>query len=126
MEENKQPTEEALGEMQDKLGGKDKLQGILEDKVVQDAVKLFFTGDRLLREASKDKTVSKKGMIRSLRFALNAGITNKEIKLTNPAEKVLGSVIYEMLMSHTVMQATILNNEQEKESTEEEEKPEND
>lgn len=75
----------------------------------------FFRGDRLLSGISKNQTISKKGIIRALRMALNANVTNKDIKLQNDGEAALASAIYETIAARTIMQAHLLKVQAEKE-----------
>lgn len=75
----------------------------------------FFKMNNLLGYFKREKGITKKGCIRAIEFALNAGITDKKIKLTNEYEEQLSSIILEMLGPRTIMQAHIINQLDEKE-----------
>lgn len=75
----------------------------------------FFKMNDLLNYFKREKGITKKGCVRAIQFALNAGITDKKIVLSNEYEKQMSSIILEMLGPRTIMQAHILNQLDEKE-----------
>lgn len=82
----------------------------VDKQMVELSVATFFKGDRLLRGTSKasGKKVSRKAIIRAIRYALNVQVTDQNIKLRNDAEKVLAASIYEMLAARVIMRAHLI------------------
>ena len=81
-----------------------------EKQMIDLSASTFFRGDKLLRGTSKAKgsVISRKGIIRAVRYALNIQVTDKKIILRNNAEQALASALYEMMAARTIMQAHLI------------------
>ncbi|PCI45921.1 MAG: hypothetical protein COB41_00595 [Proteobacteria bacterium] len=86
----------------------------VENETVNLAKAHFFQLSRLLNHFKTSKSLSRKGCVRAIQFALNTNITNKKIVLRDQAEIQLAAIIAEMLGPRTIMQAELIKREQEK------------
>lgn len=83
----------------------------LEEDIIKEAVKLFFSADKSLAGAG----ISRGALIRAARFAFNHGLTNKQIKLqTDQAEQKMAVVFMTLLDSWLVMKAAQHKNQTDK------------
>lgn len=93
----------------------------ITEEVAEIASKTFFINCTVMKRIAEANSMSRKGILRAMQYALHDELTDKNVRLTNQAESEFAEALKELLTARTIMQAHMLNVALQKLNTSQEE-----